>query len=303
MGLFEDLLGGSEYKEPALSSQSRKRLQELGMAEEDQPVLQVAPADVLQQRAYGQAGEYLGSELPGAYATTRDLLTNYATQPVDVMSVPGFKGVYDKILSEGSKSSRNLQRALKMTGNAATNSSRGRNAVGQLDTQVQEQLMGAALPLFQEAENRRYDATMALPAIAGQEEAARLRRIAVGEQSGALMRAIQEAINAAEYQAKVNDLNFRYGRQANLLQSTLTEPRLVRKPGILENISGTLKGISDIGGQVVGMTQGIGGFMPSFDGGSSGYPYPSYLSNGMGSNSTPLMQVQNAGLGYNGSMF
>ncbi len=263
MGVFEDMLGGdTEFQEPAISKAAREKLYGLGTKTGvKQPVQQIAPADYLQNIAYNQASQYANSAVPSAYGTAINAATNIATAPTDVMSVPGFKGIWDKILNEGTKSSRNLQRALKLTGNAATNSSRGRNAVGQLDTQVQEQLMGAALPLVQDIENRRYNATMALPGLANAEEAARIQRMSVGEQAGNLMRAIQQAVNSAQYEAELNDLNFRYGIQPRLLQSTMTNPVATTEPGWLTQTNQALEGLSDLGGNILSLTQGAGGMM------------------------------------------
>ena len=254
MGFFEDILGGPKYMEPSTSKAARRRLYELGTQEAPtQPVQQVALADPLQQQAYNLASQYAGGGLSPAYNTALGLMTQYATQPVDVTAMPGFQGIWDKVLSEGSRSSRNLQRALKLSGNAATNTSKGRDIMGRQQSDVEAGLMAAALPFLQQAESQRFQAGMALPQLAQQQENAALSRINAGTQAGSMMRMIQQAINDAQYNAAMNDLFFKYETQPGLLQSTLVNPSLTQKTGWLTGTNQVLSGMGELAGNIAGL--------------------------------------------------
>jgi hypothetical protein len=265
MGFFSDMLGGeARFEEPKLSQEARKQLYRLGNAQETQPVQQVAGADPLMQQTYGLTQGMLAQGLSPGYNTSMNFLTNKMTQPIDVTTMPGFQGVWDKILQEGGLSSRNLQRALKLSGNAATNTSKGRDIMGRQQSEVEGK----------QASAEQMQAATALPNVAGQQQNAALANIQAGTQQGQMMQAIQQAIANAQYQAGMNDLSFRYSTQPGLLQSTLVNPQMTQSQGWLGGLTNMFSGLNNLGGAALGVTQGVG-------------PTLSSIGNSLGSLFTP----------------
>ena len=211
--------------EPPTSAEARKRLYRMGIGEApEQPVQEIAGAVPLEEMAYQAAQRNLGAT-PWSYDTALGL-TKGMTAETDPTQAPGFAGTWAGLLQGGVTQGRNLQRALKLSGNAATQTSKGRQMVGNQVTGAQEALLAGVLPFYGAERERRLAAAEALPQIEQAKEQSQANWAQVGANTGAMMQAIEQATKDAQMQAQMRDLEYKYQLQPGYLQSILTAPTL-----------------------------------------------------------------------------
>jgi hypothetical protein len=263
MGFF----GDTEYKwnELPASSSARSRLLSMGLGPApDQPVQDVAGADPLEQWIYRMSQQRLMQPDTSAYDTAISGMKGIAAGGGDLTRNPEFQGIWNKVLQEGTTGGRNLQRALKLSGNAPTHSSKGLDMLGRQTTGVQEQLLGSALPFLESERNRQFSALGALPGLQQAREASQTGAMATAGNAAALMRAIEQATQDAAFQAQLRNLQYITQTQPGYLQSVLVTPQLTQeyKPGVLDYAKGVgqfVGEIGNIGAGTLGIMQGIGG--------------------------------------------
>ncbi len=284
--------------EPKTSRLARTQLYELGMADETMPTLQVAGADPLSRSVYGTIRDRLANPDTAAYDTAMGAANRMVTEGQDPTQTAGFRGIWNRVLEEGTAGGRNLQRALKLSGNAPAKSSQGLDAIGRQTTGVQEQLMAASLPYLDAAQARQLQAMQALANLQAAKEASQQSWLGLGQRTADYMRNIEQAVADAEFNQAMQQLAFQYQIQPGILQSVLVNPYVYQKydPGFVGYTNQLSQHIKDAG-NIAATGQGMG----SMAGGQSWNGSMGGMSGGSMMGGSSMGNMSSAAQSYGGS--
>jgi len=233
------MFGGKKTKqiEPLASRKAREELLKRGKENVRVPRREIAGLSPLEQWAAQYATQYAKSPVPGAYDTAAKLAQAFATGKNDFLNSREWQALQGTIMRQGEELGRRLTRGLTLKGNSPITSSKGRDVLGRSVTDIQQQLMTAALPYIEQDRQRQF---AAIPLMANLEQAkaqAQLSRLDVGENVGQKLRLLEQAIKDSQYNQIMQQLQYRYQIQPQILSSATTTPATYQQSSVLDNIS------------------------------------------------------------------
>ncbi len=210
--------------DPLASRQSREALYGLGTSSYTTPTREVAGEDPLTAMTRDLSTNRLYE--PSAYNSA----IQSATQRLQGASSPLTDiPEWNETLRAGVKENRNLQRSLKLSGNAATQSSRGLREVGKQTTSLQQKLMNMGLSALGTQEQDQLDTARTLGNLQTQRTSSEQNRLLNALSAAEYTRNLEQQANNAQYEAQQGDIAFRYGVQPGILQSALYTPQVSQK--------------------------------------------------------------------------
>lgn len=213
MGLFGSEKSEIEFVESAQSKRAGAELEKRGTESIAFPTRQVADLTEIELKIEEQArAQVFGgpSEL-----TQRGIdLTAAAAEQTDPLQDPTIKALIAEATRIGQEETGRVGRAVQIRG--ALGSTTGRDVLGRSVGQTQERIISAVSPLISQklgiTERARTD-------IIGLTEGLEVNRASFGGAVSALRRSIVGAKSAADIEKFINEINLKFGPQANILQS------------------------------------------------------------------------------------
>lgn len=252
MGLFSSPKKEVGFEEPKLSKEARKELVARGKESIEFPTRQIADLTPAELEVERQAIARL-EEGPSELTRLGLDLTREAAIGTDPLQDPTIKALIAEATRIGQEETGRVGRGVQIRGGLG--STTGRDILGRSVGQTQERVIAAVSPLI----SQKLGITeRARTGLIGAEESLEAGRLGLGGAVGALRRSIQQSKFAADIEKFVNDINFRFGTQANILQSTLTSPIPVVTgggPSELQKVSGAISQLAPFVGGFSGFNQ------------------------------------------------
>ncbi|MCJ7483865.1 MAG: hypothetical protein MUO31_12980 [Thermodesulfovibrionales bacterium] len=182
------------------------------------PTQGVAPLSGMQNQAISMGQQFIDSpesaDINYASQTYRDIAA-----PGDILDRPEVRGITAKATEEGNLMLNRLGRGMVTQGNFGSNT--GRDVLGRGVTAIQERIAGALSEYLNAAENRRMGAAGGLERTGAAKETSKLKKIGTAVDLGSLTRSISQQIEDAQYGKAMNDINFRFNTQPQILSSIM----------------------------------------------------------------------------------
>lgn len=226
------IFGGSKSKKVKLPPQFHEAMNELlarGKADVKFPTAGVAPLSPEQKQAIARGTAFAGSPVPSELGLASETFAGL-TAPGDILDRPEVRGVIGKATEEGNLLLNRAARSIGLRQPGTTAGTPGRDILGRGVTAVQERIAAALSEFLNAAENRKLAAAQGLQGVGAAKDTAELRRVGTGIDLGALTRSIEQQIEDARFQKMINDINFRFQTQPQILSS------------VLGNVQGTVTG-------------------------------------------------------------
>lgn len=215
------MFGGSKSKKVKLPPQYYASMDELlarGKEDVNMPTQGVAPLSGMQNQAISMGQQFIDSpesaDINYASQTYRDIAA-----PGDILDRPEVRGITAKATEEGNLMLNRLGRGMVTQGNFGSNT--GRDVLGRGVTAIQERIAGALSEYLNAAENRRMGAAGGLERTGAAKETSKLKKIGTAVDLGSLTRSISQQIEDAQYGKAMNDINFRFNTQPQILSSIM----------------------------------------------------------------------------------
>jgi len=222
IGLTAGSLFGSKSKKVKLPGQYYAAMDELlarGKETVNMPTQGVAPLSGMQNQAINLGQQFISSpesaDIDFASQTYRDIAA-----PGDILDRPEVRGITAKAVEEGNLMLNRLGRGMVNQGNFGSNT--GRDILGRGVTSIQERIAGALSEYLNAAENRRMGAASGLERTGAAKETSTLKKIGTAVDLGSLTRSISQQIEDAQYNKAMNDINFRFNTQPQILSSIMS---------------------------------------------------------------------------------
>lgn len=228
MGIFGQGKTKIEVIEAEESAEARKELLKRGQESVQFPTRQIADLSAAELEVEQRARAIIEEGPSEARQQALDLALE-AAQPRDITQDPVFQAVQRGVVREGQLESNRLGRAIQLRGGAG--STAGRDILARNVTGIEANLLAAAAPFLFEARASQERARGQVSSIVGEQQRAETSRLGLGSAVGALRRDIEQARTDANFQRVLDEINFRFGTQANLLGATLTTPATVVSGG------------------------------------------------------------------------
>ncbi len=269
-----------KFKEPAVSAASRKELAARGRESVAFPTQQIADLTETELEVERQVKARL--EQGPSELTRRGLdLTAAAAEQTDPLQDPTIKALIAEATRIGQEETGRVGRAVQISGNLG--STTGRDALGRSVGATQERVISAVSPLISQklgiTERARTN-------LIGTEEGLEANRLGLGGAVGALRRSIKQSKFNATLNKFINDINFRFVTQSNLLKSTLVSPQAVVSGGGPSE----LQKAAAIGAQIAPFVAGIAG---AGGGGGAAGAFSAFTAAGGGQTGTTNNKNQN----------
>lgn len=265
MGLFDSPKKKVKFKELAVSAASRKELQARGNESVAFPTRQIADLTDTELEVERQAQARL-EQGPSELTQLGLDLTAEAARGTDPLEDPTIKALIAEATRIGQEETGRVGRAVQIRGGLG--STTGRDVLGRSVGATQERVIAAASPLI----SQKLGITeRARTGLIGAEETLEAGRLGLGGAVGALRRSIKQEKFDADINKFIRDINFRFGTQAGLLQSTLVSPTPVVTGGGPSEFQKAASIASQVAPVVAGFsTGGAGGALAGLAGQSGG---------------------------------
>ena len=262
MSLFGSPKKKVKFAEPAKSAEARKEIVARGTESLAYPTQQMADLSEMELDVELRVRELMESGPSSEREAVLGEFTKTATTPVDVANLPELQAIFKGITEEGQEEAGRIGRSLQLRG--SLNTTGGRDVLGRHTTDTTEALMRGAAPYLAQARELKAQAGRDVGTLAGQKELETTSRIGLSAAIGELRRNIGQAKTDADYQKLINDINFRFGVQPQILSSALVNPQ----PYVSGGGPSEMQKISSAVSQIGGVTSALSGF--SGGGGTGG---------------------------------
>lgn len=259
MGLFTSKKESIGFAEPKRSREAGEELLARGMESVAFPTQRIAdltPAELEVERQVIARLEGGPSEL-----TQRGLdLTAAAAEGIDPLKDPTIRALIDEATRIGQEETGRVGRSVQIRGGLG--STTGRDELGRSTTATEQGIVAAASPLISQQLGITERARTGL---IGVEEGLEANRLSLGGAVGSLRRNIQQSKFDASINKFIDDINFRFGTQARLLQTQLVAPSTFTKgggPSEIQKVTGAIN-------QLSGLSAAASGFGSQFGGGGN----------------------------------
>ncbi len=213
MGLFSSKKSKVEFTESAQSKRAGTELEKRGTESISFPTRQVSDLTEIELKIEEQARRQV-FEGPSETTQRGIDLTAAAAEQTDPLEDPTIKALIARATEIGQEETGRVARGIQIRGGLG--STAGRNLLGRSVEQTQAGVIAAASPLISQklgiTERARTDIT-------GLTERLEVNRATFGGAVSNLRRGIAGAQSAADIEKFINDINFRFGTQANILKS------------------------------------------------------------------------------------
>lgn len=285
MGLFSKGKKAKFREIPLSASQKEadKLLQGLVTEDVTIPEQQIAPLSELERVGIGKIGELGGIDTGALGQSAADVLEKTLAGDFDPRTSPFFQGFRQEAQRlKGEAISDVQRRSQRLTGAPAGTALR---QTGEVGARADESILQVLGQLFETERARQFSAVpQAFNTISG------ISSLLAG--AGRSERSVEQDVLNAQFAQQAGDINFRFGRQAELAQQLLQQQRFTFTPGVqgsntfqdIAGIAGIVTGASALGG--LGGLGGTGGGTGIGAGGAGGLfgGIQSFLSGGGASN-------------------
>ena len=251
MGLF------SKTKTPESKNKAIGELLKRGSEEATAPTRSIEQFSGLEKDTQRLAGNFVNSGPNENRVLASKKAQEYANGK-DPTTLPEFQAVMDRIRDEGDRSARNLNRSLRLSGNQAGASSKGKDVIGRDVTNTDMRRTEAAMGFLNAERNRQFQSLDLLNRLSEAETEEKLQKMGVGERVGAQMRLLGQAVRDATFSQQMEGLRLRYEVQPNMLRTVASQPDKVSQ-GALSQVREVAGTVADIGS--MGISMGQAGFL------------------------------------------
>jgi len=212
--------------EPDESAASRAELLKRGTEEPPNfPQQKVAGMTDLESYIQSMLGDYVKQGPSKTRQNALDLASKTANEPYDVMQLPEVQGLMKSITEAGQQEGNRLNRGMQLRG--SSQSSKGRDILGRNVTDMQQKMASSISPFLEAERQRQFQSIGLMSDIENAQVADLLQKLQTGSNIGALPRQLLQQNLNADFSNAMQPIDFRYGTQANILHSILSEPQVL----------------------------------------------------------------------------
>lgn len=259
MGLFTSKKEKDKISpEQQIGIRAREKLEALikTITSEDVPLREIAPLSDLENQAFELARQFLSdTDAEVTIDKAIDIATQIAESPVDFDSEL-IQAAISQVRKEGDLALNRIGRQLQSQGTLST--SGGRDILARKLTDIRQAEISAATPLILAERDRKERAISLLPQFAAAKSAQKIGKIAVGAETGGILRKLQQQIKDAIFTQKTGQLELKTTTIPNLLQSLFggvqtTPGKTGGGPSELEKFGNIAEQISGAAGAASGL--------------------------------------------------
>lgn len=256
-----------------ITQSARAELLKRGLEEVDIPARQIQPLTQTELDAIARGEEFAAGGITPELLEAIELTRGIATDTSDITQDPGLQAIFREITKQGDIQLGRVGRAAQKRG-VLSSTRGGRDVLGRTISDVEGRKVAASVPFLEAEKNRRFNAILNLAGLGERKTGEEQQRIKTGLQIGGIPRAIEQATSDEKLNAILQNLQFRFGTQANILQGVSTTGTNIVSPGGpsgLEKLAVQVKAGGEVAAAVGAAAAGFPG-ATSFGGGGSSPP-------------------------------